>query len=133
MGVPLLVISYCYVYIFKATRAQGQGIRNSARSADDQKQARERAKNGKTALTIAIIIGLFVLLYTPSFVFSVLVLLVRDSCQEMLYYRSWIWGVSVAFISSAVNPWIYAIRMRGYRNAMKAIVGKVFPCSIDKH
>ena len=128
MGVPLLIISYCYVYIFKAALSQGRGIGNS--SADERKQAKDRARHRKTALTIAVIIGLFVLLFTPNFVFSVLVFMVRDPCQEMLYYRDWYWGVLVAFISSAVNPWIYAIRMRGFRNAMKAIVGKILPCNI---
>ena len=128
MGVPLLIITYCYVYIFKAALSQGRGIGNS--SADERKQAKDRARHCKTALTIAIIIGLFVLLFTPNFVFSVLVVLVHDPCLEKFYYRDWYWAVLVVFISSAVNPWIYAIQIRGFRNAMKAIVGKVLPCNI---
>ena len=91
---------------------------------------RYRARHRKTALTIAVIIGLFVLLFTPNFVFSVLVVLVHDPCQEKFYYRDWYLAVLVVFISSAVNPWIYAIQIRGFRNAMKAIVGKVLPCNI---
>ena len=80
------------------------------------------------ALSIAIIIVLFVVLFTPNFVFSVLVFTVRDPCQEMIYYRDWYWGVLIAFVSSAINPWIYAIRIRGFSNAMKRIAGQVLPC-----
>ena len=127
MGVPLLVICYCYVRIFKKVRAQSRRIGLAPNSSDGRRQAKESAKNRKMALTIAIIIWLFVLLFTPNFVFSVLVFVVTDPCQEM---RDWYWAVLIAFSSSAINPWIYAIRMRGFRKAMKRIVKKVFFCSI---
>ena len=132
VGVPFVVIFYCYLYIFKTAQRHGRGItgRASENTTSAHQQAKEKAKNHKTALTIAIIIGVFVLLFTPNFVFSVLVFTAEDFCQKMMYGRDWYWGLLVVFFSSAANPWIYAIRMREFRNAMRSVLRKVFPCSL---
>ena len=130
MGVPLLIITYCYFHIFKAARNQGQQtVRVHANSATHAQQAREKAKHRKTAFTIGIIIGVFVFLFSPNFVFSVLVFIAENFCEKMSYGRNWYWALLLVFLSSAVNPWIYAIRLREFRKAMKIILKKVFCCS----
>ena len=127
MGFLLSVVSCCYVFIFKAARAQNRIIDHVSAPAADRLQAREKAKHRKTPFTIGIIVGLFVLLFSSNFVFAVLVFMATHTCQEGRYNRDWLWGGLVAFSSSATNPWIYAIRMREFRKPMRSILRKVLP------
>ncbi|XP_031561182.1 histamine H2 receptor-like [Actinia tenebrosa] len=115
---PLTVIAVCYYKIFKIARRHEKRIEK-----DTIQETAFRVKNQKATWTIVIIVGLFVILFTPSLVFSYITLAQRDKCQEMKVYRQWIWAIFVNFSGSAINPWIYAIRNKDFKRVLTRIYG----------
>lgn len=114
----LIVIAVCYYEIFKIARRHEKRIEKNT-----IQETAFRAKNQKAAWTIVIIVGLFIILFTPSLVFSYITLAQQDKCQEMKIYREWIWAIFVNFSGSAINPWIYAMRNKDFKRALTVICG----------
>lgn len=115
---PGFVIAYCYYHIFKAARRQVRLIR----TATNTHNTTEALRNRKTAVTIGIVTGFFVIMFTPNFIFSLVELATKDSCEKMLVYRYWLWANFVVFANSACNPWIYALRMKEFKKAFRRIL-----------
>lgn len=128
MSIPFLVICYCYAHIFRAVKSRGRGISDRQGQRSTSKIRKEIAKHKKAAVTIAFIISAFVILFTPNFAFSALVFKNRNdtSCAVMKYYRYSYWGILAVFFSCSCNPWVYAWRLRHFRNAVKNILLSIF-------
>lgn len=129
---PFVVISYSYYHIYKTARSQSRRIEAEARAvstvvseaAHSDSVASETKRNRKAANTIGVIIGIYLLLASPSMIISGIQLVTTNSCLKIRIIRFWFWGALCSFSSSAVNPWIYAARNRDYRQAFK----RVFKC-----
>lgn len=125
--IPIAIIAFCYFHIFKAVRVQSRIIRVTSVGRDSnstQRQDMQIKKNRKAAFTMAIVIGLFLLLFLPSVVIFCMLYAVSDPCEVMLLNVAWLWGAGVSFAHSAINPWIYALRSSEFRKALR----RVFLC-----
>ena len=121
--IPLCVIAYCYVHIFKVARSQAKKIQVVTVSSETgRKAAMNSIKERKIALTIAIIIGLFITLWSPSFVLSSIQTFFADDCLKIKLKQRWFWTVLVAFSNSAVNPWVYALRGEEFRSTFRKLL-----------
>lgn len=118
-GIPLIIIISCYFKILKTARYQAKQI---ASVESDVNKRKEFLKNNKAAYTIAIIISCFVVTFSPSFVFSCIELTTQDFCRKKVIYRHWLWGIWFSYLSSSINPWIYAVRSMEFRKAMKKVL-----------
>ena len=116
---PLMVIAFCYHRIYKEAKSQSQKI---AKNTFTREEAVLSAKNRKAAGTAAIIIGLFVAFWLPSLVASIVELIVEQPCQKAKVDYAWFWIAVLSFSSSAFNPWVYAVRLREFRNTIVRIV-----------
>ena len=119
--IPLLLIGFCYVQIYLAARAQISKIAKRKLSAEEAKLS---AKNRKAAWTAAIIITLFVTMWTPSFVASCIELITVDHCKKLRIDFAWFWLAFLCFCSSAINPWVYTIRVPEFKNTLRRIMGR---------
>ena len=115
--IPIVIISLCYFHIFKAVRIQ---IRRIATLNPDETLV--QLKNRKAALTIGIVVGVFLICWTPSLVISLLQFLSTDSCRKMKINGYWFWVALAEFSNSAFNPFIYCIRSRDFRKAVRNVV-----------
>ena len=121
--IPLCVIAYCYVRIFEVARSQAKKIQVvSVSSETGRKVAMNSIKERKIALTISIIIGLFITLWSPSFVLSSIQTFFADDCLKIKLKQRWFWTALVAFSNSAVNPWVYALREEEYRSTFRKLL-----------
>ena len=121
--IPLCVIAYCYVRIFEVARSQAKKIQVvSVSSETGRKAAMNSIKERKIALTISIIIGLFITLWSPSFVLSSIQTFFADDCLKIKLKQRWFWTVLVAFSNSAVNPWVYALRGEEFRSTFRKLL-----------
>ena len=121
--IPLCVIAYCYVRIFEVARSQAKKIQVVSVSRETgRKAAMNSSKERKIALTIAIIIGLFITLWSPSFVLSSIQTFFADDCLKIQLKQRWFWTAFVAFSNSAVNPWVYALRGEEYRSTFRKLL-----------
>lgn len=116
--IPLAIIIYCYAHIFRAAQDQKAKV-----SSLNPAEAAEMLRNRKAASTAAIVIGLFFVTFFPNVVFSCLDLASKDGCEKAVVYRHWLWGILLAFSSSACNPFVYAARIREFKCACKTLLG----------
>ena len=114
--IPFAIIVYCYVHIFKAASKQKVNICHL-----NPAEASEMLRNRKAAWTAAIVVGIFFITFFPNFVFSCIDLATKDPCEKALVYRYWLWGIFLAFSSSAWNPFVYAARIREFKRAFKRL------------
>lgn len=114
--IPFVIIIYCYVHIFRAAHRQKVKIKFL-----NPTEAAEMLRNRKAAWTTAIVVGLFFMSFFPNVVFSSMDLATKDPCDKARIYRHWLWGILVAFSSSAWNPFVYAARMREFKSAFKKL------------
>ena len=124
VGVPLALLGFCYCRIFQIIRHQRRRIAANLPSCyQTQKSRKEMLKNVKSSATIGLVVAVFFLLFVPNLVFSSVEIAAESLCQKLVIYRHWLWGITVAFFSSTVNPFIYAVRCRDYRVAIKKVLG----------
>ncbi|XP_031550341.1 octopamine receptor Oamb-like [Actinia tenebrosa] len=119
--VPLTVISFCYVRMCKTAFLHTRRIASQNRLPTLQKQINHKRRQTKATWTAAVIIVVFVFLFLPSFIINCLQILNKDRCRMNYYQSIWAWVSFVSYISSSINPWIYAIRSDEYRLAFKSI------------
>lgn len=120
IAIPLCVITVCYFHILKAIRQQRRRIQPQP-SISRFEQTINTQSNAKAARTMAIVIVLTILFWTPNIVMTVLNFFAQGECASIQIFKIWVWCASVAFISSAINPLVYPIRIRDFRAAIKRI------------
>ena len=132
--VPFIIITFCYMQIFKAAKQQVRKIKleNSLTSHTRFRRESTQVSHAKTAYTVAIIIVLFLVLWVPSLITAVVQVSLAGSDMpkhQVIFTKlervAWPWVCFVAYLSSAVNPWIYSIRSRRFRTACT----QTFKCS----
>lgn len=123
VGVPFVVIVFCNIKLAIAARRQIRLIQGtSVHSEIDTtitNRAKNAAKNRKATITAIIVSMVFFALFYPQLVVFILLLETDDECYIMELQIVWIWVAIVSFFHSAVNPWIYCIRSREFRKAIR--------------
>ena len=118
--IPLSGVSYCYFHIYKAARAQARRI--ACEHIVDLHEAIRILKNRKATWTAAVVIGACFLMWFPSCILSFVQSLTSDECLKVhIDLITWFWVDTLAFASSSVNPWIYFLRTREFKHALKRI------------
>ena len=119
--IPLSGISFCYFRIYKTARAQARRI--ACEHIADLREAVRILKNRKATWTAAVVIGACFLMWFPSCILSFVQSLTSDECLKIhIDLVTWFWVDTLAFASSAVNPWIYFLRTREFKRALKRIL-----------
>ena len=118
---PLCVITFCYFHIFKAIKQQRRRTDQQRTAVCAFEQTPYPQNHAKAARTMAIVILFFILFWTPNIVITIVNFFAKDHCAEIQIFQIWVWCASVAFASSAVNPFVYSIRMQDFRTAIKRI------------
>ena len=125
---PFVVITYCYLSIFKSARQQVKKILHESGTAESKQRRRQQIAHRKTACTVAIVILLFAILWFPSLVVASIQLNISGSDKpkdqallKILEREVWEWVSFFAYLSSASNPWIYAMRIGEFKEACKQL------------
>lgn len=108
VGIPLLVMSVSYGRIFAIVRKQSVKRKNP-------NALRDNLGNKKAAVTIGIIICIFVVTFIPSVVVYFMLLFEDNLCKEYQLNDVWLWAALVSFCHSSFNPWVYGFRYRELR------------------
>ena len=116
---PIALITYCYAFMLREAYRQKKD--ESQRTAGEMAA---RAENRKAAVTVAIVVGVFLLFTTPVIVAGIgnaignsLGLCGHDNPFE----KGSRWVSLVSYSNSAINPFIYAARKTEFREAFKKI------------
>ena len=113
VAIPVLIMSSCYGKIFTIVKKQnGRKLANNFTTG-------KLLRNRKAAITIGIIVFLFIITFIPSTVVYFMLLFEKDRCKELELNDVWLWVALVSFSHSAINPWVYGLRYRALRKALR--------------
>lgn len=125
--IPLTGISFCYICIYKTAKTQARRI--ACEHTVNRREAVKMLKNRKATWTAAAVIGACFFLWLPSCVLSFVQALTSNECLKIsIDLNTWFWVDTLAFASSAVNPWIYFLRSREFKQALKRILHNACAC-----
>lgn len=122
--VPLLVVSFCYIFTFKLARKQFRSILAVKKLPDSDKNIKVRAmQNFKAIKTVALVLGACIITWIPSVVLQLVKFYNREAKRDCnvrqinLIVQPWV--EAVALTSSAVNPLMYYFRNSEFRRAFR--------------
>lgn len=119
---PLFVVTFCYVLIFKTAREQFRRISPQENPHDENVKSRTR-ENFKAIKTVGVVLSVCIFSWLPSLVSLVVqhyhVSANLKCANEKVYFAVWPWVEAIAFTSSAINPWIYFFRSGDFRQALR--------------
>lgn len=115
VAIPVTIMSCCYGKIFSVVRKQSRAV------TDSHQLSSTSVGNKKAAVTIGIIVSLFIATFLPSAIVYFMLLFEDDLCKELILNDIWLWVALVSFTHSALNPWVYGLRYRELRHALKQI------------
>lgn len=110
--IPMIIIILCSIRILKAASVQFRRI--TVNTLQNQDAVKRRKKNFKAAMTISIVVGLFVVCWLPSLITS----LVHHFSGKSTFTKLWAPVEAAAFTSSAINPWVYCLRNEEFNEAL---------------
>ena len=124
--IPLCIIAFCYFSIYRAAKITFP-MRNNI---TDVQQMAENRRQRKTACTFGIITGLFIVVFTPSFILNCIQLFNPSLYDEWKKVdlcggprrEIWICIAVVSYFSALFDPWVYVIRMHDFRVALKELL-----------
>ena len=110
---PLLVILYTYARIWHTANSRIQ---------PSQETSRSMKRDMRIAVTIALVIGFFVIAWLPFFTVQLL-LVFCQKCQPTIFSTELLLFVKfMHYSNSAVNPIVYAVKIPEFRRAFKQLV-----------
>lgn len=117
--IPLLVILFTYARIWHVANSRIQPNQDSSRSLK---------RDMRIAVTIALVIGFFVIAWLPFFTVQLL-LVFCQKCKPRIYSTNLLLFVKfMHYSNSAVNPIVYAVKIPEFRRAFKQLVKLCLCC-----
>lgn len=125
--IPVNSLALCCIYtniFFLARKKQNDTNMLSTRSTLDKIEEKRQAlkefrKLTKSTVTMALICGLFLLCYVPFFCAMVVYLVLGDN---QVTTRTYNFTLTILFMNSAINPFLYCFRISRIRKAVKRIL-----------
>ena len=122
--VPLLVVSFCYIIIFKLARKQFKRILLAKNIPDSGENIRVRVvQNLKAIKTVGFVLSACIITWMPSVVLQLVRFYYMEEekrCRlRKLEFVKSPWVEAIAFTSSAINPLIYYFRNSDFRRAFR--------------
>lgn len=116
--IPLLLMLAIYLCIFMAARHQLKLM--EVKAAHGEKSRSTLQKEVQAAKSLAIIVGLFAVCWLPLHIINCFTLF----CQECRRPPLWVLNVAIilSHANSVVNPFIYAYRIREFRQTFRRII-----------
>lgn len=122
---PLLIMLGIYLKIFTVARKQLRQIELKCVSNGDSHHHSLLQKEIRAAKSLSIIVGLFAICWLPVHILNCLTLFYSELHKsEVVMYVA----IVLSHANSAVNPIIYAYRIKDFRNTFRKILARHFLC-----
>ena len=119
--IPLGIMSFSYMKIFQTVKVHTKRVRSHS-FGDEPKTAFLNER--RITVTLFIILAVFLACWTP---FSILTIYATLVGRELPKYFS-VAAYWLGFLNSAMNPLIYALRTREFRQGYRRIIALLMPC-----
>ena len=130
---PLIVISFCYMFIYKLARKQYRRVLEAEGPPDSGVKVRTM-QNYKAIKTVGFVLGAYTITWIPSVVLLLFNFYIKvNRCKNReIKFLVWPWVEAIAFTSSAINPLIYYFRNSELRRAFRRTFHWL-PCVHEKN
>ncbi|XP_065639565.1 D(1C) dopamine receptor isoform X1 [Hydra vulgaris] len=121
--IPILIIILAYTFIFYYANYKKKHVRQS--SILERKNFKRELKAAKT---IALVVGLFILCWTPFFVVNLIYIFIylRYKKHTLSHLEDWFYASKVLhYGNSIMNVIIYGFRSRDFRRLIRFIINKL--------
>ncbi|XP_061580372.1 trace amine-associated receptor 13c-like [Cololabis saira] len=115
LPVTVIVVLYMRVFVAALSQARAVHLRTTVFTLQNSINVKPRKSEFKAARTLGILVLVYLICYTPYFVYSFVVVNVTSSL-----YASFIFVLF--FLNSCINPIIYALFYSWFRKSVKLIV-----------
>ena len=125
-----IIMILCYIYIWVVARYHANAIYSMERHVRKKgtetrtgRVCRTQGSSGKYGTTLAMTVGIFLLLWLP-----IQVLAIMDACAGYRFLEGWsrISLGLLALTNSALNPWVYGYNNMEINFALKRLLGRFF-------
>lgn len=123
--IPLGIMSFSYLKIFQTVKIHTKRVKSHS-FGDEQKSAFLNER--RITVTLFIILAAFLACWSP---FSVLTIYATLEGHELSKYFS-VAAYWLGFLNSAMNPLIYALRTKEFRQGYRQIFGILLPCCFPR-
>ena len=119
VAVPAVLLTILYGMIFHSLSRRKQEIKKAIQNSESTiHKKRDFLKNKKAVITILIILALFYICYLPELVMLNVLLLGESCAKSVACRRTEIVFSRLVLLNSAINPFVYAWRVKKYRQAL---------------
>lgn len=122
--IPLGIMSFSYLKIFQTVQIHTKRVRSHSFGEEQSAFLNER----RITITLFIILAVFLACWSP---FSILTIYATLAGNELSKYFS-VAAYWLGFLNSAMNPLIYALRTKEFRQGYRQILGIMLPCCFPK-
>ncbi|KAI4884446.1 hypothetical protein NFI96_032116 [Prochilodus magdalenae] len=128
--IPLVIMLDIYVKIFTVARKQLRQIelRSTVGNGESHHHHRLLQREIRAAKSLSIIVGLFAVCWLPVHILNCLTLYTELRKPDFVMYMA----IILSHANSAVNPIIYAYRIREFRHTFRKILSRHFLCRTDE-
>lgn len=123
--IPLGIMNFSYLKIFRTVKIHTKRVKSHS-FGDEQKSAFLNER--RITVTLFIILAAFLACWSP---FSVLTIYATLAGNELSRHFSVV-AYWLGFLNSAMNPLIYALRTKEFRQGYRQIFGVLLPCCFPK-
>ena len=123
--IPLGIMSFSYLKIFRTVKIHTKRVKSHS-FGDEQKSAFLNER--RITVTLFIILAAFLACWSP---FSVLTIYATLTGHELSKHFSVV-AYWLGFLNSAMNPLIYALRTKEFRQGYRQIFGILLPCCFPR-
>ena len=134
--VLLLVVSFCYIFIFKLARKQFGRILPAKNIPDSGENVRVRGmQNLKAIKTVGFVLSACIITWMPSVVLQLVTFYYIEEAKRCRLRKIKFvvspWVEAIVFTSSAINPLIYYFRNSDFRRALRRTFHWL-PCDLEQ-
>ena len=134
--VLLLVVSFCYILIFKLARKQFRRILPAKNIPDSGENVRVRGmQNLKAIKTVGFVLSACIITWMPSVVLQLVTFYYIEEAKRCRLRKIKFvvspWVEAIVFTSSAINPLIYYFRNSDFRRALRRTFHWL-PCDLEQ-
>ncbi len=126
----LSIIVIIYIIIFRTVKLQRKRIADLSVGSDAEEAKRKFSSDVKTVINLGLVVVAFTICYVPYVIFFHIVLS-GDPTNIQEYMDINTWSSTLLLCNSALNPIIYATRMKTFRKAYKAILCCDKECNLE--
>ena len=118
--VPCLVMILIYVRLYRYARMHVKMIRQQQCFIGESESVKQKTSDHKAAITLGIIMGVFLLCWTPFFTINIIGAFCK-TCIPPAAFSAFTW---LGYFNSTLNPLIYSIFNQEFRVAFKHVLSR---------